>query len=514
MLLGRIRAWQRGWHGRSKIEKVEFQSMAMWHAMPWIFFVSWGSLPLGLSLRHEPAAQILGWALIAVAAAQSAHANRSLRQVYDHYLKRVPLPRRDLAIGGALLAVAEGLGLALQAVDGVKQGMLGLTALYLVVPFGQSLAFALPIKVFLSRLALFDAVIVACYALMGARGGQLAGYAALIAFGGVLALFSARCGAWTLSVMWEADRAREVEARLAVAEERLRFGRDLHDVMGRNLAVIALKSELAVQLARRGRPEAVDQMVEVQRIAQETQREVREVVRGYREIDLGVELTGAQGVLEAAGIRCRVTGSAAGLSAPVQSVLAWVVREAATNVLRHGDARRCDIVLAVGGDEGGAEGRTTLVVENDGVDGGVPGAGVPGTGGVPEGAPVRRGTGLAGLRERLAAVGGTLEHTSGDGVFRLSVDVPAAGRLPGPEPESGSEPGSGPEQESGSGSEPGPGSEQESGAGSEPGPGPEQESGAGSEPGPGSGSEPSSRAATAGAPRQEPGSRREEEALL
>ena len=88
-------------------------------------------------------------------------------------------------------------------------------------------------------------------------------------------------------MLWEAERAREVETRLAVAEERLRFGRDLHDVLGRNLSVISLKSELAVQLARRGRPEAVEQMIEVQRIAQESQREVRAVVRGYREADLG-----------------------------------------------------------------------------------------------------------------------------------------------------------------------------------------------------------------------------------
>lgn len=95
---------------------------------------------------------------------------------------------------------------------------------------------------------------------------------------------------WLLNAVYELDEARETRARLAVAEERLRFGRDLHDVMGRNLAVVALKSELAVQLARRGRPEALEQMVEVQRIARETQREVREVVRGYREADLRTEL--------------------------------------------------------------------------------------------------------------------------------------------------------------------------------------------------------------------------------
>ncbi|WPO72779.1 sensor histidine kinase [Streptomyces sp. KN37] len=406
-VVGRIRAWQRGWHGRSKIERVEFQSMVMWHAMPWIFFLSWGSLPLGLSLRHEPAALIFGWALIAVAAAQSVHVNRSLRRSVDHYLKRCGMPRRDLAVSGVLLAVALGLSLGLEAVDGAAEGMIGFTTLYLVVPFGQSLAFAVSVRAFLLHIVVIDAVALAGFAAVGVPGGRLAGYAALIGFAGVLTLISARCGAWTLSVMWEADRSREVEARLAVAEERLRFGRDLHDVMGRNLAVIALKSELAVQLARRGRPEAVDQMVEVQRIAQESQREVREVVRGYREIDLGVELLGAQGVLEAAGITCRVTGSAAGLPAPVQSALGWVVREAATNVLRHGDATRCDITLAV------TDGRTTLTVENNGVPDAVPSGG---------------GSGLAGLRERLAEVDGTLDFTAGQGRFCLTAAVPL---LPG-----------------------------------------------------------------------------------
>ncbi|MFE0513304.1 sensor histidine kinase [Streptomyces sp. NPDC058964] len=214
---------------------------------------------------------------------------------------------------------------------------------------------------------------------------------------------------WLLDAVYELDAARETRARLAVAEERLRFGRDLHDVLGRNLAVIALKSELAVQLARRGRPEAVEQMVEVQRVAQESQREVRDVVRGYREADLGVELAGAQGVLEAAGIDCEVTGEAGAAVLPgeVQSALGWVVREATTNVLRHGDAGRCAVSLRV------LEGRVVLTVENNGASGPPEGGG---------------GSGLAGLRERLAVVDGTLSAgaVAEDG-FRLVAEVPLAG---------------------------------------------------------------------------------------
>ncbi|AZQ35830.1 sensor histidine kinase [Streptomyces cyaneochromogenes] len=231
--------------------------------------------------------------------------------------------------------------------------------------------------------------------------------ALLVLIGCGFLAFTAVFSVWLLKSVYELDEARETRARLAVAEERLRFGRDLHDVMGRNLAVIALKSELAVQLARRGRPEAVEQMIEVQRIAQESQREVRDVVRGYREADLAVELAGAQGVLTAAGIACEVTGEAAGLPVEVQSALAWVVREATTNVLRHGDAERCLVGVRV------SEGRVMLTVENDGAAEASDGGG---------------GSGLAGLRERLAAVDGTLETgRGGEGVFRLVAQVPLAG---------------------------------------------------------------------------------------
>ncbi|MER6530792.1 histidine kinase [Streptomyces sp. NPDC001508] len=231
---------------------------------------------------------------------------------------------------------------------------------------------------------------------------------AILVGAGLLA-FTCIFSVWLLNAVYELDAARETRARLAVAEERLRFGRDLHDVLGRNLSVIALKSELAVQLARRGRPEAVEQMIEAQRIARESQREVRDVVRGYREADLAVELTGAQGVLTAAGIDCEVTGEAGGLPADVQSALGWVVREATTNVLRHGNAARCRVDLGV------RDGHVVLTVENDGRSGAPDAAG--------------GGSGLAGLRERLAAVDGTLEADAvGTDRFRLVAEVPLTSR--------------------------------------------------------------------------------------
>ncbi|MFJ9644553.1 sensor histidine kinase [Streptomyces sp. NPDC004244] len=241
---------------------------------------------------------------------------------------------------------------------------------------------------------------------VGLPWGEAAGYTFAVLLTSLFMCLACGFSGWLLKMVYELDRARELQAQLAVAEERLRFGRDLHDVMGRNLAVIALKSELAVQLARRDRPEAVTQMIEVQRIARESQREVRDVVRGYREADLAAELEGARGVLTAAGMDCRVEAEPGRRLRPeVQSALGWVVREATTNVLRHGDARTCVIRLTAPED-----GELTLVVENDGA---------------PEAPAGPPGSGLAGLRERLAVLDGTLDAGPvGDGRFRLRARIP------------------------------------------------------------------------------------------
>ncbi|MBA0053579.1 sensor histidine kinase [Streptomyces sp. AJS327] len=242
---------------------------------------------------------------------------------------------------------------------------------------------------------------------------------------GVSIAFTSRFSTWMLAVVWELDVARDTQARLAVAEERLRFSRDLHDVLGRNLSVVALKSELAVQLAQRG-PEgqraALAQMTEVQEIARDSQREVREVVRGYRTAGLENELAGARGVLVSAGIDCEISAEpGAELPKPVQAALGWVVREGTTNVLRHADASNCAIRLRT--DE---ETRTAhLTISNNGVTDGVRGRRDSDQGG---------GSGLAGLRERLAVLGGSLrtETQPGGGTFQLRAEVPLDGAADAP----------------------------------------------------------------------------------
>ncbi|MFI6209423.1 sensor histidine kinase [Streptomyces sp. NPDC051041] len=414
-MLGRIRGWQRRqWHERSKAERVELQYRLVWQCSIWFFYVGWCAAPLPPALRDRPLDWALGGLLLALGAAQAFFGNRLQRQAVDAYLGRGGMPRRGLAESAALLGAVLAVTVALQVVHGMDEGVIGFVTLYALLPFGCAYCLVVPVRRFLTRFGAAGAAVVAAHAAAtDITGIGLAALAGLVLLTTGMALLMSRCGAWTLAVLWEAERARETEARLAVAEERLRFGRDLHDVMGRNLAVIALKSELAVQLAQRGRPEAVTQMIEVQRLAQESQREVREVVRGYREIDLGAELAGAQGVLAAAGIDCTVTGSADGLPAPVQSALGWVVREAATNVLRHGDARHCAVRLRV------SQRRAVLSVENDGA---------------PEEAG-GTGSGLAGLRERLAGIGGTLRAgPAGRGLFRLTAEVPLPAGAPGPGP--------------------------------------------------------------------------------
>ena len=224
-------------------------------------------------------------------------------------------------------------------------------------------------------------------------------------------LFS-RVSGWTLRILGELADARDTRTQLAVAEERLRFSRDLHDVMGRNLSVLALKSELATQLGRRGATEvAVAQMAEVQQLAQDAQAEIRAVVRGYRETNLATELAGARSVLQSAGTACVIHApdDADALATSVQTALGWVVREATTNVLRHAEAAHCEIQLTM------TPHRAELTVANDGARAAIPGD--AGEGG-------HSGTGLAGLRERLVSLGGTLRTRAEEDTFVLTATVP------------------------------------------------------------------------------------------
>ncbi|MFE5562117.1 sensor histidine kinase [Streptomyces sp. NPDC056544] len=402
--MSKLTGW---WKNRSSAGKVELYTRGSFHLFVLIEIMSFGMPALGAAAENS-SDLALPFSLFLLLCAHAVLCGVLSSKALTWVVGRRERPTRPAVATAALTAAAVLVILALKATGKIDEPALAPT---LVLGLTCFTAGSLVLCMRSVRNMRYVAPVAAAGTGVAALVLGLPAAHALAYFGGVLLcclFFSATSGfsAWLLRTVHELDRAREMQSRLAVAEERLRFGRDLHDVMGRNLAVIALKSELAIQLARRERPEAVEQMIEVQRIAQESQREVRDVVRGYREADLAVELEGARGVLSAAGMDCRVDFRAdRELPSEVQSALGWVVREATTNVLRHGDAQRCRIRLAAP-----ESGPVTLVVENDGA---------------PEAPAGPPGSGLAGLRERLAVLEGTLEAgLVGDGRFRLRAEIP------------------------------------------------------------------------------------------
>ncbi|MDN6301967.1 MAG: histidine kinase [Brachybacterium sp.] len=244
------------------------------------------------------------------------------------------------------------------------------------------------------------AVMAAIMTLLGLAGG------ASIALGALVLAFmlSIRLSLWLAAMVRELDDAREAQAQLAVAEERLRFARDLHDVTGRDLSVIAVKAELVAQLAEREDPRAVEHGREVAQIARASLTEIRALVRGYREVDLATELRGTASLLRSAQAEVVVRGESEDLPARHRGTATWVLREGGTNILRHADPSTVTITLGPDG--------VTLV--NDGS---------PGT------AEVIEGSGLTGMRERLGD-SATLTTRREGGTFTLDVrfDVPGGSR--------------------------------------------------------------------------------------
>ena len=209
----------------------------------------------------------------------------------------------------------------------------------------------------------------------------------------------------------ELHAARRELARLKVEEERLRLARDLHDLLGQTLSMITLKSELARHLIAEDAERCAQELSEIERVARQTLREVREAVAGYRQPQLESELEGARQLLEAAGITYQIEPNTLTLPSETSAVLAWTVREGVTNVIRHSRARHCEITLIQG------EGSVGAKVINDG--GREARAEIP---------SARPGLGLAGLRERVSTLGGYMEAgpltLSGKEHFRVHVELP------------------------------------------------------------------------------------------
>jgi two-component system sensor histidine kinase DesK len=237
--------------------------------------------------------------------------------------------------------------------------------------------------------------------------------------GNAMAIVSVGFVSLTISRLLLANRAllaaREDVARLAVADERLRFARDLHDLLGHSLSVIVLKSEVAARVLERGDPERTSaELREIQAVARRALAEAREAVAGYRRPTLESEIAAARQALDAAGIAYEDRIEPEALAPEVEAVLAWAVREGVTNVVRHSDAHRCRITVARRHDE------VVARIDDDGTGAATVAGDEPPT---PE---VHRGSGLDGMAERAARVGGELRAGPGpDGGFRLEVRVPA-----------------------------------------------------------------------------------------
>jgi two-component system sensor histidine kinase DesK len=216
-------------------------------------------------------------------------------------------------------------------------------------------------------------------------------------------------------VIGELQAARRELARLAVLEERLRVARDLHDLLGHALSLIALKSELARRLVAQDPVRAEQELTEVEAAARQTLRQVREAVAGYRQPTLQSELESAQQVLDAAGITLHTEDVERNLPTAVDAALAWVVREGVTNVVRHSRARWCRLRVTQ------SPGAVSAEVINDDQR--------PSKPGTPLQTPPPFGNGLCGLAERVAALGGHVEAgfllVDGSVGFCLQAELPA-----------------------------------------------------------------------------------------
>jgi two-component system, NarL family, sensor histidine kinase DesK len=186
--------------------------------------------------------------------------------------------------------------------------------------------------------------------------------------------------------------------------ERDRIARDLHDILGHTLSVIILKSELASRLIDQDTKLAKAQIEDVEKISRQALTEVREAIAGYSQGTLASELERVVSTLQVAGIEVDQRCEAVDVSAAQERVLALVLREAVTNVIRHSKAKRCSIILTRSNDQ------HVLEIKDDGC-----------------GFDIKEGMGMRGIRERLAALGGTATWSTTNGTH-LTIRVPMAGR--------------------------------------------------------------------------------------
>jgi two-component system, NarL family, sensor histidine kinase DesK len=279
------------------------------------------------------------------------------------------------------------------------------------------------------------AVVAACIAASQIVPWQVHGWApdGSVAF----QIFVSALAAWGVGLVIlrnaELVAARNEITRLALADQRNEFARDLHDILGHSLTVVAVKAELAGRLASLDPQRAETEIADVERIARQALADVRAAAAGYREITLAGELASAQTALAAAGVEADMPDQEMSrIPRPQQELFGWAVREGVTNVVRHSGATRCRIRVGPSEVEISDDGCGPPAAPAD--DGGHARAGrlasaADAGGWVPDdlqrlgsGCGATSGHGLSGLRERAAAAGATLSvGRSAAGGFALRV---------------------------------------------------------------------------------------------
>jgi signal transduction histidine kinase len=211
---------------------------------------------------------------------------------------------------------------------------------------------------------------------------------------------------WMVRTVRQLRAARQEQAEVALAETRLRFARDLHDLLGLSLSAITLKSELAYRLILLDPDRARTELTEVLEISRNALADVRSVASGYHQMSLEEECGTAESLLTTAGLHVRMDTSYGDLSPEVSTVLATVLREGVTNVLRHSKGECCEITIHERGDG------VRLRVVNDGVT-------------EPDGDEDSWGSGIRNMSERVRALDGVLSAKyEGGGRFALMAHIP------------------------------------------------------------------------------------------
>lgn len=264
----------------------------------------------------------------------------------------------------------------------------------------------LPTKWSLSAIAILEGLTVV---LTPISGGTWVDAGQSVVFVGVIGLMTSGVCRMIITIR-ALEKARQEVARLAVSEERLRMARDLHDLLGHSLSLIAVKSELAKRLVRLDPDETEKEIADIERVSRQALADVRSAVSGYRQLSLVQELAASEEILSAANIRADMNVSLLEIHPKVESVLAWSIREGTTNVVRHSRARRCIITIVK------SSNAVQCDIRNDDKGSGAT---------LPDRDTPSLGNGLTGLAERVRAVQGEMKATvlTGDG-FLLSVTVP------------------------------------------------------------------------------------------